>query len=175
MQAGYDSKHPLELSYKTSTDPFRVRLATVIQAQFKAIGIHLQVQSLDWGTFYGDIKAGKFQLYSLTWVGIKTPEHFRAILYSSAVPPQGSNRGRYHNPKVDALLDQAALLPDLASQAVLYRKLQHLLLEDLPYIPLWYEDQIAVAGADVRGYTPAEDGDLDALAHTYKIPAVSVH
>jgi len=145
-QAGYNLNHPLELSYKTSTDPFRVRLATVIQAQLKAAGINLKVQSLDWGTFYGDIKTGRFQMYSLAWVGIKTPDHFRAIVHSTAVPPQGSNRGRYHNPKVDALLDRAAQLPTLEAQATMYKELQHLLLKDLPYIPLWYENQIAAVG-----------------------------
>lgn len=162
-QAGYDEKHPLQLTYKTSTDPFRIRLATVIQAQLREVGIQVQVQSLDWGTFFGDIKSGRFQLYSLTWVGIKTPDHFRAIVHSSAVPPLGSNRGRYHNPAVDQLLDQAAIMPDLTGQAVVYRQLQHLLLQDLPYIPLWYEAQIAAANTAMRGYTPAADGNFDAL------------
>lgn len=167
-EAGYGPQHPLQLSYKTSTDPFRVRLATVIQAQLKNAGIELQVQSLDWGTFYGDIKAGRFQLYSLTWVGIKTPDHFRAIVHSTAIPPQGSNRGHYSNLKVDNLLDSVAQLSDLESQAILYRELQHLLLNDLPYIPLWYENQIAVVTKDVQGYTPAADGNFDALEHTIR-------
>lgn len=168
-QAGYNSNHPLELTYKTSTDPFRVRLATVIQAQLKAANINLKVQSLDWGTFYGDIKAGRFQLYSLTWVGIKTPDHFRAIVHSTAVPPQGSNRGRYNNPKADAMLDHAAQLPTLEAQAIEYQKLQHLLLEDLPYIPLWYENQIAAVGENVQGYEPAADGNFDALINAIYI------
>jgi peptide/nickel transport system substrate-binding protein len=168
-QAGYNLNHPLELSYKTSTDPFRIRLATVIQAQLKAAGINLKVQSLDWGTFYGDIKAGKFQLYSLTWVGIKTPDHFRAIVHSTATPPQGSNRGHYHNPKVDTLLDRIAQLPTLEAQAIAYKELQHILLADLPYIPLWYENQIAAIGDDIQGYRPAKDGNWDALTHITKV------
>ena len=164
--SGYGPDHPLEIEYKTSSDPFRVRLATIIQAQLEAVGIRTRVHSLDWGTFYGDIKAGRFQLYSLTWVGVKTPDQFRAIFHSTSVPPAGANRGHYQNTRVDALIEQAEQQPDLEGQARVYRALQRVLLEDLPYIPLWYEDQIAAMGLDVRGYTPAADGNFDALVQT---------
>ncbi len=63
---GYSEHHPLQLSYKTSSDPFRIRIATIIQSQLKKVYIDVDIRSYDWGTFYGDIKKGKFQLYSLT-------------------------------------------------------------------------------------------------------------
>ncbi|KOR29401.1 peptide ABC transporter substrate-binding protein, partial [Achromatium sp. WMS2] len=166
---GYSPAHPLNLSYKTTTDPFRLRLATVIQAQLKEVGINIQIQSLDWGTFYGDIKNGRFQLYSLSWIGVKTPDHFRAILHSTSIPPKGANRGRYNNPEVDRLLDQAEQLPDLTSQAQVYKKLQHLLLQDLPYIPLWYENIISVTSNAIRDYQPALDGNFYSLSKAYNI------
>lgn len=162
-EAGYGPEDSLELEYKTSTDPFRVRLATIIQAQLAEAGIRVQVRSLDWGTFYGDVKNGRFQMYSLTWVGIRTPDHFRYLFHSGSVPPAGANRGRYRSSAADALIEQAERLPDLAAQTTVYRKLQRLLLEDLPYIPLWYEDQIMAAGRDVQGYTLAPDGRYDGL------------
>ena len=59
--------------YKTSSDPFRIRLATILQHQLEQVGIVVDLRSYDWGTFYGDIKAGRFQMYSLAWVGIQTP------------------------------------------------------------------------------------------------------
>ncbi|MEQ8659362.1 MAG: ABC transporter substrate-binding protein, partial [Gammaproteobacteria bacterium] len=61
----------VRLTYKTSSDPFRVRLATVLQDQLAAVGITLAVQSYDWGTFYGDVAQGRFQLYGLSWVGLR--------------------------------------------------------------------------------------------------------
>jgi peptide/nickel transport system substrate-binding protein len=162
-QAGYGPETPLELEYKTSTDPFRVRLATIIQAQLAEAGIRTQVRSLDWGTFYGDIKNGRFQIYSLTWVGIKTPDHFRYVFHSESVPPVGANRGRYRSAVADGLIEQAERLPDLTAQAVVYGTLQRLLLEDLPYIPLWYEDQVMAARPGIRHYALAPDGRYDGL------------
>ena len=97
---------PLKLVYKTSTDAQRVRLATMMQAQMRAAGIELEIRSLDWGTFFDDIKHGKFQLYGLTWVGIKTPEIYRLAFHSASVPPAGANRGRLQDAELDELIER---------------------------------------------------------------------
>ena len=162
-EVGYGPERPLRLSYKTSSDPFRIRFATIIQAQLARVGIEARIQSYDWGTFFGDIKAGRFQLYGLTWVGIRTPDIFRYVFHSASAPPEGANRGRYRNPEVDRLIETARAEPDLGRQAVLYRQIQALILADLPYIPLWYEDQFYAARREVRGYQLAPDGNYDAL------------
>ncbi|MEA3276616.1 MAG: ABC transporter substrate-binding protein [Pseudomonadota bacterium] len=164
-EAGYGDERPLRLVYKTSSDPFRVRLATVIQAQLKRVGILVDVRSYDWGTFYGDIKGGRFQLYGLSWVGIRTPDIFRYAFHSASVPPEGANRGRYRSGSADALIETARADPDMDRQATLYGELQALLLEDLPYIPLWYEDQIYACRREVTGYRLAADGNYDGLAN----------
>jgi peptide/nickel transport system substrate-binding protein len=163
-EAGYGPARPLVLSFKTSSDPFRLRLATVIQAQLAGVGIDVRVQSFDWGTFFGDIKAGRFQLYSLTWVGIRSPDIFRYAFHSGALPPEGANRGRYLSSDADALIDAAAAASDPARQAALYRALQHLLHQDLPYLPLWFEDQVLATRDGVAGYALAPDGAYDGLA-----------
>ncbi len=164
-EAGYSESRPLRLTYKTSSDPFRVRLATVIQNQLAQVGIQVDLRSYDWGTFFGDIKAGVFQMYSLAWVGIKTPDIFRYIFHSDSIPPGGANRGRYRSPKVDRLIEAAEEEQDLVQKAPLYRKLQRLLLEELPYVPLWYEDHIFIYRDHIQGYHLASDGNYDGLIH----------
>ncbi len=162
-QAGYDRDSPLELSYKTSNDPFRIRLATVIQNQLETVGVKIDIRSYDWGTFYGDIKSGRFQLYSLSWVGIKSPDIFRYVFHSSAVPPKGANRGRYVNHQVDNLIEAAALESDSVAQAGFYKRIQSIIHNDLPYVPLWYEDHVMISRDSVSGYTLSVDGNYDGL------------
>ena len=162
-QEGYTAEHTLELVYKTSSDPFRIRLATIIQQQLADVGIRVDLRSYDWGTFYGDIKAGRFQMYSLSWVGIKTPDIFRYIFHSASLPPDGANRGRFINAEVDALIEAAETATDEAAQAMNYRRLQEILYEQLPYVPLWYEDQVFIARRGITGYTLAADGNYDGL------------
>lgn len=164
-QAGYTEQAPLRLSYKTSNNPFRVRLAQVLQHQLKQAGIEVRIQSYDWGTFYGDIRAGRFQMYSLSWVGLKMPDIFRYVFHSRSVPPEGANRGRFKSPRVDALIEQAEATPDRNAQAALYRELQAQILKELPYVPLWYEDNVLVARQGLKGYRLAADGNYDGLIH----------
>ncbi|MCF6282090.1 MAG: ABC transporter substrate-binding protein [Candidatus Polarisedimenticolaceae bacterium] len=171
--AGYNPANPLKLTYKTSSDPFRIRIATIIQQQLAEVGIELDVRSFDWGTFYGDIKAGRFQLYSLAWVGIKTPDVFRYIFASESIPPNGANRGRFNDPVSDRLITEAAHLPSPEAQAVVYHQLQQRLLEQLPYVPLWYEDQLFVSRADITGYHLAEDGNYDGLKQVKRVKHAS--
>lgn len=169
-EAGYGPGHPLRLSYKTSSDPLRLRIATVFQRQLAEAGIEVKLQSYDWGTFYGDIKSGRFQLYSLAWVGIKTPDIFHYAFHSGSLPPEGANRGRLADARVDALIEQAETADDLESQARVWRALQARLLEVLPYVPLWYEDHVAAMRDDISGYRLAADGNYDGLQWVTRKP-----
>ena len=161
--AGYGPDRPLRLNFKTSADPLRLRIATVFQQQLSEVGIEVRLQSYDWGTFYADIRAGQFQLYSLAWVGIKTPDIFRYAFHSTALPPGGANRGQLDDAGVDALIERAEAAMDAEGQAGSYRALQARLLEILPYVPLWYEDHVYAARADVEGYRLAADGNYDGV------------
>jgi peptide/nickel transport system substrate-binding protein len=148
---------PLKLIYKTSTDAQRVRLATILQAQMRPAGIDLEIRSLDWGTFFDDVKHGKFQLYGLTWVGIKTPEIYRLAFHSQSVPPAGANRGRMQDAELDGLIARQNW--QAATERI------HALL---PYAPLWYEGQFAAMNRNVTDYAPASDGNWDGLARISK-------
>jgi peptide/nickel transport system substrate-binding protein len=127
------------------------------------VGIEVDLRSYDWGTFFGDIKAGRFQLYSLTWVGLRTPNSFRYLFASDSIPPRGANRGRYANAEVDRLLTQAEQQPALAAMAQHYQQVQQILHRDLPYIPLWYEDHLLAMREEIEGYTLQADGNYDGL------------
>ena len=150
LEAGV--KLPLKLTYKTSTDAQRVRFATIMQAQMAAAGIELTIKSLDWGTFFADVKNGNFQLFGLTWVGIKTPEIYAKAFGSDYFPPNGFNRGRYADAQLDALLANE----DWQTSTARIHK-------QLPYIPLWYEGQFAAKQKNISGYSPKPDGNWDDL------------
>ncbi len=162
-QAGVDDDHPIHIIYKTSTDPFRLRLATILQHQLAQVGIRTSIHSHDWGTFYGDIKAGNFQMYSLSWVGLKTPDIFRYAFHSDSIPPRGANRGRFVDAHTDALIDQAQSTQNLQEKGKAYRQLQAHLLEALPYVPLWFEEHIFISRNDISGFTVSGDGNYDGL------------
>jgi len=148
---------PLKLTFKTSTNVQSVRIVTILQAQMREAGIELQINSLDWGTFFDDVKEGHFQLYALTWVGIKTPEIYTKVFHSQALPPDGFNRGRFKDATIDALLEKEDWL---AATTEIHKA--------LPYIPLWYEGQFIAAQNNISVDLPKEDGNWDFLATIHR-------
>ncbi|MES2500099.1 MAG: ABC transporter substrate-binding protein, partial [Pseudomonadota bacterium] len=143
---------PLKLIYKTSTDAQRVRFATIMQAQMQPAGIELEINSLDWGTFFQDVKQSNFQLFGLTWVGIKTPDIYAKALGSQSFPPNGLNRGHYADAQLDFLLTNEN-----------WQGATERIHQQLPYIPLWYEGQFAAMRKDIQHYAPKPDGNWDDL------------
>ncbi|MES0372142.1 MAG: ABC transporter substrate-binding protein [Mariprofundaceae bacterium] len=151
------------LTYRTSTNPTRLRLVTAIADGWQKLGVDVSIESLEWGGFYARIKRGDFQVFSLDWVGITDPDIYRWILHSEMWPPSGSNRGRYGNSRMDRWLDAAAGREIQEERALLYAKVQQQMQADQVYIPLWYQPVIAVSGPRIRGFKPAPDGSLRSL------------
>ncbi len=115
----------------------------------RAAGIELEIRSLDWGTFFDDIKHGQFQLYGLTWVGIKTPEIYRLAFHSASIPPKGANRGQLRDTVLNALIEQHD-----------WKQVTARVHQELPYVPLWYEGQFVAMRKGLVDYQLESDGQL---------------
>ena len=168
-EAGFpdpDGDGPLprfKLSYKTTNLDLRKRIAEALKEQLGRVGIELEVRTYEWGTFYGDIQKGNFHLYSLAWVGIVDPDIYYNLFHSSSVPPNGNNRGRYHNQELDTLLEQGRQAMTAEERRRIYSRAQEILAVDLPYIPLWWAKNVVVMKPTVQGFVPYPDGDLISL------------
>jgi peptide/nickel transport system substrate-binding protein len=76
---------------------------------------------------------------------------------------------------VDSLLDRADAEQSLQERAASYRQIQQILHRDLPYVPLWYEDQLAASRLEITGYSLQADGNYDGLNQVrFADPRVSV-
>jgi len=156
---GDGPKPRFTLTYKTSQNELRRRVAAVIQEQLRQVGIAVEIQSREWGTFFSDVRQGNFQLYSLTWVGIADPDIYHYAFHSSQVPPEGANRGRYANPELDRLVEQGRREPSRPKRKEIYRKVQLLLFRDLPVFPLWINRNLLLRDRQLAGFTLTPDED----------------
>ena len=154
----------LGLTYKTSTDKVARQIAMAAQADWAKIGVKVQIRSLEWATFYSDIKRGDFDLFGLTWVGVSDPDGFRLRFSSAAVPPNGLNRGRYCNPALDVLLEVGAFEQERLRRKEIYSSVQEILRDEMPYIPLWHPDNVAVCKRDIVLPAIQSDGSFSFLA-----------
>ena len=151
------------ITMKTSTDENTRLMVAVMQQQLRQAGIVLDIRSFEFATFFSDVTHGAFQMYGLRWIGgNEDPDIFYAF-HSSRFPPVGTNRAFYSNPRVDALIDQGRKEVDPNVRKPLYAELQQLLATDLPYIDLWYLDNVMVHTRRVGNLKLNPAGNYDFL------------
>ena len=148
------------LVFKTSTDAEANSRAQVIQQMLKEAGINMQIQSNETSTFLADIQKGNFQMYSLSRNGVADPDFYYVLFYSKNIPPEGQNRGYYSNPRVDELLMQGRSTFDRAKRRADYVELQKIVADELPYISLYHQINVAVMRSNVDGYVQYPAGFL---------------
>ena len=164
--AGYPATNGVRfhITMKTSTEESSRLLAAVLQQQLRDVGIALDIRSFEFATFFSDVTRGEFQMYSLRWIGgNEDPDIFELIFHSSRIIPKGANRSFYSNPRVDALIDQARSVTDQEQRRKLYSEVQRILAHDLPYVNLWYNDNVLVHTRRVHGLTLNPSGNYDFL------------
>jgi peptide/nickel transport system substrate-binding protein len=164
--AGYPLQNGVRfhLTMKTSTEESTRLLAAVLQQQLREVGIALDIRTYEFATFLADVTSGAFQLYSLRWIGgNEDPDIFDTAFHSRNFPPAGRNRSFYSNPRVDSLIDQARRETDQDVRKRLYAEIQEILATDVPYINLWYFDNVLVHTRRVRDVTLNPSGNYDFL------------
>ena len=163
---GNGPKPRLRLTLKISTNEFVRLQATVLQENFRNVGVEVDVRQYEFATLFADVIAGNFQMVTLQWVGgaVADPDILRRIFHSDQIPPGGFNRGRYANPEVDRLLDEATRAGGEPERRRLYQAVQRLVAEDQPYISLWYRTNVAVTQPWISGLRLGTLVDFQRLA-----------
>lgn len=171
-EAGYKnppgSQSRFHLEYKTSTNKDRVAIALLIAEQLKEVGIDVEVKPYEWGTFFKDVTTGNFQIYTLSWVGVTDPDIYYDAFHSTQIPPHGRNRGYYQNAQIDSLVEEGRKILDQNKRKLIYHQVQAILLRDLPYIPLWYEDNYVIRKKELQGFKLRPDAGFGGVVEASK-------
>jgi peptide/nickel transport system substrate-binding protein len=172
---GPGPKPRFTLQYKTSTDSLPVAIARVIAAELAEVGVAVEIRPLEFHLFLSDVKKGNYQLYTLSSSEVAEPNVYRNFFHSAFIPTPanldaGLNRMRYHNPELDALLDEGQREMDRDKRRRIYAKAQEILARDLPLLPLWHPDNVVVSRRLVQGFRMWPSAQLSGLAGVSKLP-----
>jgi len=153
------------LTLKTSTQEEARLVGAALQEEWRKVGIDLELRPLELATLLSDSVRGNFQLTYLRWVGANNdPAIFELVFSSRRFPPNGANRGHYHNPQVDALTDQIRVEMNREKRKELCSEVQKILAADLPYIPMWFTDVVSVHRRELGDLELSPTADYDFLA-----------
>lgn len=82
-----------------------------------------------------------------------------------------SNGSAYSNPKVDALLEAAAIEVDAKKRVDQWREIQQILVEDLPAIDIASQPELTIYNTRIADHTIGGEGVSGSLAYAYLVAA----
>jgi peptide/nickel transport system substrate-binding protein len=146
-QAGYPNGLDVTLAAPTVT--MFQQLDQVVQEQLKAIGINVTLEPVAVSDWYSQVVQQKINFTPQRWSQRPDPDGLLYILFHSKGYANSTN---YRNPELDALLDKARSLTDVAARRPLYWQAQAIITKDLPYVPLFFSLEYAALRSNVQGY-----------------------
>ncbi|MDQ3457809.1 MAG: ABC transporter substrate-binding protein [Deinococcota bacterium] len=141
----------LSLSIYTNQNPVREQVAEILQAELSQLGIELTVTIEEWGAFLSRVQdSDDYDLFILGWSRNVDPDRAIARQFSRE---GGSNFTHYQNDRVDELLERGRSLPLYdEEQMAIYHEVQEIIVGDVPYAFIMYEQEIGVYHDTISGW-----------------------
>jgi peptide/nickel transport system substrate-binding protein len=136
----------------------RAKIAAIIQQNLKAVGIGMEIRTLEWAAFINEfVDKKKFDALILGWSITPDPDQFD-IWHSSKTGPKELNHVSFRNDEVDRLLEAGRRTFDQAARKKAYDRIQEILAEEVPLVFLYVPDALPAVQARFRGIEPAPAG-----------------
>lgn len=160
------SEPRMSLVLRTTSDRSRQSIARAIAAMLRDVGIEVDVRPSEAATLISDLNKGRFELTLLQVPEVLEPHVLSWFFDSSRVPgpgSEGANRWRYRNSELDGLFEVGRTRIDRAERRAAYERAQRILARDIPVLPLWQQDTVAVLRRGTDFDVP-RDGRFGTLA-----------
>ena len=123
-------------------------IAEYLQSTFKELGVMMEIDTRDWKAVSEAQKTGDFELSRFAWVYDYDEPLQLLNLFRSEDP---NNCAHYHNDKYDSLIETATKETDGKKRSKALHKAEHLLLKDLPMVPLVFPKDNYLIRPNLRG------------------------
>ena len=160
-----------ETGYKNEPIKFKIaagqsavnQYAQVIQSSLKDVGLNVEIEPFESGVLRQQLALGQYQMSTGIWVGgNQDPIFLRDLFSTSKIPGEKGgccNRSRYNNPEVDKIVEEAISTNDRDKAKELFVKVQEIVSNDLPMLPLWYPANMVVANKRIGNIKVGASGD----------------
>lgn len=158
----------MRLLLRCGNDRFRQSLAQAIASMAREAGVIIEVRPSEVATLIADLNHGHFDLGLLEVPEVIEPHVLSWFFASDRIPNghgvEGANRWRFQHADLDAMLERGRVTTDREGRIAAYRQVQRILARELPVIPLWHEDVVAVAGPRAHDVVVSRDARFSTLA-----------
>ena len=133
------------------TDNYKEQ-AEFIQSQLAENNIYLQLSVEKPSVLRQAVTSSEYNLFKKSWFcDYADEENFMSLFYSKNFVPQGVNFFRYKNNRFDSLYEQILIETNDTLKVAMYKKMDRMIIEDAPIIPLYYDEVIRLVSHKING------------------------
>lgn len=134
-------------------DPLQKGEAELIAYWLEDIGIDVEIQSLEYAVMTSLLKKGQYNI-ARSQQGLPNGDP-QFIFNYFLLPDRGRNKSShlgYENQQIKTLLNQLDMETRDGQRRALYNEIQDITVNDLPVVPLYYDENIVVYNKKLSGY-----------------------
>ena len=123
-----------------------------IQRELQKTGLLVNVDVIPAATLKDAKANGKLDLFRASWVAdYPDAENYLSLYYSKNFAPNGPNYTHFQNEQFDLWYEQAFTETNTENREALYSKMDALVMQEAPVIPLFYDEVVRFTRKEVKG------------------------
>jgi cationic peptide transport system substrate-binding protein len=139
---------PVERPY----NPNAIKMAGLMQAYLKQVGIQVNIVSYDWSTFRGYLTQGLHDSVLIGWSADNgDPDNFYRPLLSCDSIKSGTNRAMWCSKEYDELIYKALQFEEISERTYFYGKANEYLADKMPLVPIAHASQYQAYRNQIEG------------------------
>lgn len=153
MEAGYPEGKDLPEITLHTTDNY-LEQTEFIQSQLADNNIKVKISVDKPSVLRQAVASCEYNFFKKSWVGdYADEENFMSLFYSKNFAPMGSNYTHYKNPEFDILFEKVIREQNREVKNAMYQKMDQMLIDDAPVVPLYYDQVIRLVSKRIQGLT----------------------
>ncbi len=149
-EAGFNESNSLP-EIKLYTVPNYANLATFISNELKQVGIKLTIEVVQKSLLLEQMSKSQISFFRGSWIADYPDEiNFLGLFYSKNPAPP--NYTRFVNNEYDRLFELAMIENNDSLKFDMFQKMQQIIIEESPVIPLWYDMSLRLYHKNLKGF-----------------------
>jgi ABC-type dipeptide transport system, periplasmic component len=151
---GYPHGEGLPVVTLTTTEDY-LDLCEFIQHELSVVGIKINIEVATGASYRQSVVDARLSFFRGSWIAdYADAESYLSLFYSKNFSPYGPNYTHYANPRYDKLYVEALKMVDIKQRLRLYSKMDSIVINDAPVIPLFYDKAVRFVRHGVTGMAP---------------------
>ena len=152
-EAGFpEGKGLTEITLNTTTT--YKDLIEFIQGELTAVGIKTKIDVSPSASLRDLMSKNNVNFFRGSWLAdYGDGENFLSMFYSKNKVPYGPNYTAFYNKEFDRLFEQSYYEPDNEKRFALYRKMDQIVMDYSPVVPLFYDQSVVMLQNNISGYS----------------------